>query len=181
MKSVLCRYAAAILVAASLHLTTGCSLMQPTYMDISPEQLDLISERLGTTTEKLYREDRALLKTELTEVIGLKVDAIELPDIDIPSGASPEDIVALMKAEGVVAKIEPASSAAFGAVASEGLKNPVSKEGWVTGGIAGLGVLIAGALGLRGRKRRRGGGVGPPRVRPVSPPRTGTTENEGIA
>ena len=150
MRSVLCRYAAAILVAASLHLTIGCGLMQPTYQDISPQQLDEISARLGTTTE-----DRALLKTELTEAIGLKVDAIE------PPGATPADIVALMKAEDVVAKIEPASSAAFGAVASEGLKNPVSKEGWVAGGIAGAGVLIAGALGLRGRRRRRAA-VGPP-------------------
>ncbi len=134
---------------------SSCSMTEPTYRDVSPEQLASIAASLGTTFEQLYREDRALLKTELTEVLGLKVDAIELPDVVIPDGASPAEIVALMKEEGLVARIEPATTAATGAVLSDGLENPSSKDGWVKGGIAGGIVLLASVLGLRGRKRRR--------------------------
>ena len=134
---------------------SGCALSEPTYQDISPRQLEAIAARTGTTVGSLYREDRELLKTEISESIGLNVIAIELPDVDIPDGALPEDIVSLIEREGVVAKIEPATSAAMKKVVSEGMKNPADKEGWVGGGIAALGLLTLATLGVRGRRKRR--------------------------
>lgn len=145
------KLASVVLVVA----LSGCAMGQPTYQDISPRQLDAIATRLGTTVELLYREDRPLLRTEISESIGLNVIALELPDVDIPEGALPEDIIAIVKSEGVVAIIESATKAALKEVVSEGMKNPASKEGWIGGGIASLGILIAGALGMRGRRKRR--------------------------
>lgn len=142
-----------VVLSASLTFVGGCSLGEPTYMDISPMQLEEIASRIGTTTEMLYREDRALLKTEIAEAIGMKVDAIHIPDV--PAGTSPAEIVAAIRSEGLTVQIEPATTAALGELAEGGLVNPVDKEGWITGGLAGAGVLLAGALGLRGRSVRR--------------------------
>jgi len=169
--SVFRRFVAGVLLATAVSCSSGCGLTQPTYMDISPAQLDQIASRLGSDVGTLYTEGRELLKTELSQELGLKVDAIHVPTpeeirevLDLPEGEplTTAQIVTAMREEGVIVEIEPASTAALGEVAKEGMKNPVSKENWVAGGIGGAGILIAGALGLRGRRKRKREGVTTP-------------------
>lgn len=144
-------------------MLTGCGLTQPTFLDIPPEQLDQIAARLGSNVETLYTGDREILKAEISQAIGLKVDALEIPSpeeirvaLDLPEGEplTQEQIIAGIKESGLVAEIQPAAEAAAGAGLEEVAADP-SKGGAAAGGLTALGILIAGGLGLRGRARRK--------------------------
>lgn len=140
----------------------GCSLTEPTYQDISPGQLEQIAARVGTDVATLFREDRELLKTEISEDLGMKVDALTIPSVEeiraaIPEGEpiTPDDLAKALKEQGLVAEIEPATEAALKEAGSGAVENP-SKEGLLKALLwGGGGTLLAGGLGLRGRKRRK--------------------------
>lgn len=106
-------------------------------------------ERIGQTVEGLPEELGSSMegfgdwanKTE--EIMEAKLDA---------HGNALRDI------RTVVAEIQPATTEAVGKLMKEGLEDPTEPTNWFRGGLAAGGVLLAGALGMRGRQQRKKNG-----------------------
>jgi len=125
----------------SLVLFSGCGTTASTYMDISPMQLSSISARLGKNVDTLWTSERALLRTEISEDLGMQVVSLSLPtpNADVESG--------------LIAEIESATTAAMKKTGTGALEDP-SKKGIIAAAISGGIILLTGALGMRGRGKR---------------------------
>ena len=131
-------------------LCQGCGVTEPTYQDIPAEQLEAIAQQFGVQVEDLFTTHRSRLKAELSQELGMKVERIfEDEDLDGKIDALQPEI------RSVVAEIEPAFAAAMEAAGGKALVDPTSPASWLSGGVAGGGILLAGLLGLRGRQRRK--------------------------
>jgi hypothetical protein len=108
-------------------------MTEPTYLDVTDEQVAAIAAQLGTTVEAMLADQDAELREELSKQLGMMVDKIL-------EGADGE----------LVAKIKPATDEALDLV-----KEDTSDTKKVIGGaLAGLTVILGSALGLRGRRKR---------------------------
>ncbi|UCG53618.1 MAG: hypothetical protein JSW58_08675 [Candidatus Latescibacterota bacterium] len=150
-----------LLLVVCLGLSPGCGVTQPTYVDVGPKTIESIAERLGTDVETLMTTQRDQLALELSEILGAKVERLH----DTVEGQGSEVSGVASSVEGlraVVAEIQPATEAAleaFGAKIGEG--DPTKPDSWLRGAIAAAGILAAGALGFRGRSKRKKNGGAP--------------------
>jgi hypothetical protein len=127
-----------VFLAAGLAvLLYGCSLFEPTYLDLSQEQLEAVAAQVGTTVDQLLSNGQTQLKAILSEELGMTVERV-------------------IKENGeLIAEIKPTATEAVEKTLEEPLKDPGSPQKWITGGVSGLAVLLAGVLGLRGRAKRK--------------------------
>lgn len=137
-------------LALCVVLVGGCQSTQPTYVDIPTEQLQAIAEQFGTDVEGLFATHTTRLKAELSEELGMKVQKLfEDEDLDGKLDALQPEL------RRIVAEIQPASEAAIDAAGEKVADDPTNPTNWVGAGTAAGGILLAGLLGLRGRKKRR--------------------------
>lgn len=127
-----------------LLLLPGCQSTKPTYIDIPREQLQAIAQQFNVSIEDLFLTHRNRLKAELSDELGMEIEVLyEDEDFD----GRIDEVVTVQ----VQSAIKAALSAAAGEMGGDG-RNPTN---WVLAGIAGLGALLAGGYGLRGRQRRK--------------------------
>lgn len=126
------------LLSAWLLFSPGCATTRPTYLPLTANQLATAAAQLGTDTQTALAEQRAALRSQLSETLGMQVDAI------------------FAENDGTyTAQIEPAADEALRKGLAGPIKHPTEPERWLSGGIAGLTVLIMALFGARGAQKRR--------------------------
>lgn len=125
--------AIALLIAVS-----GCSLTEPTVMDVSATKVEQLSARYELTEDELFIQKQPEIQAELTQHLGVQVDYVWKAD----DGK-------------VFAQIAPATEEAFATALTKAGTDLGNLGSLMNGLLAGLGVLAAGLFGLRGEKKRK--------------------------
>lgn len=145
------RYLAIILLLAS------CQVAEPTYIDIPEDTMQLIAGQLHKSVSDALFSSRETLRDQLSKELGMTVTRIIEEDksheADVLAAAN-EARVEVAAVRKIVAEIEPATTAAFRSFLDKAGEDPTKATNWINAGLVAGGIIGAGFLGLRGRRKR---------------------------